>query len=110
MVSLPRAPTVTQILTDYRAFGVKHKKDAAVEDEVLHEVLDGLKRYFDATLGTMLLYRQERQQYADYVKRHPHAQMCDVYGAEHLLRLFVQMPQLIVHTQMDADSVVVLRD
>ncbi len=27
------------------------------------------------------------------------------YGAEHLLRLFVNLPMIIVHTSMDADSI-----
>ncbi|WFD32243.1 Esa1p-associated factor [Malassezia sp. CBS 17886] len=33
-----------------------------------------------------------------------------VYGAEHLLRLFVHLPGIVAHTSMDADSVSILRD
>ena len=36
----------------------------------------------------MLLYRQERLQYTDQKEASPDTDICDVYGAEHLLRLF----------------------
>ncbi|ORE21697.1 MRG-domain-containing protein [Rhizopus microsporus] len=61
-------------------------------------------------LGTMLLYRFERHQYAEILRQHPNTEPVDVYGAEHLLRLFVQMPSLIAHTTMDTDAVQVLTD
>lgn len=34
----------------------------------------------------------------------------EIYGAEHLLRLFVNLPAIIAHTTMDASSVSVLRE
>ena len=34
----------------------------------------------------------------------------DVYGAEHLLRLFVNLPSIIVHTSMDTESISLLKD
>ncbi|KAG1169127.1 hypothetical protein G6F71_008639 [Rhizopus microsporus] len=58
----------------------------------------------------MLLYRFERHQYAEILRQHPNTEPVDVYGAEHLLRLFVQMPSLIAHTTMDTDAVQVLTD
>ncbi|KAN0065926.1 Esa1p-associated factor [Thecaphora frezii] len=34
----------------------------------------------------------------------------NIYGAEHLLRLFVNLPMIIVHTSMDAESISVLKE
>ncbi|EPQ30979.1 uncharacterized protein PFL1_01168 [Pseudozyma flocculosa PF-1] len=34
----------------------------------------------------------------------------NIYGAEHLLRLFVNLPMIIVHTSMDAESIAVLKE
>lgn len=50
--------------------------------------MQGLKLYFDHALSKMLLYRFERQQYADLRKEYgDDARMSDLYGCEHLLRL-----------------------
>ncbi|KAJ7007177.1 hypothetical protein NC653_006278 [Populus alba x Populus x berolinensis] len=45
----------------------------------------------------MLLYKSERQQYADAIADDVSPSM--VYGAEHLLRLFVKLPELLAHTK-----------
>ncbi|KAF9582800.1 Esa1p-associated factor [Lunasporangiospora selenospora] len=66
--------------------------------------------YFDKVLGNLLLYRFERQQYVDIRKRNTGKEDSEIYGGEHLLRLFVQFPMLIAHTQMDQDSINALRD
>ncbi|KAG6786482.1 hypothetical protein POTOM_008086 [Populus tomentosa] len=48
--------------------------------------MKGLCFYFDKALPVMLLYKSERQQYADAIADDVSPSM--VYGAEHLLRLF----------------------
>ena len=55
-------------------------------------MIDGLKKYFDLALGNILLYRYERQQYADIRQKYPELAMSEIYGAEHLLRLFGRCP------------------
>jgi mortality factor 4-like protein 1 len=53
------------------------------------EILNGLRLYFDKALPVMLLYKEERSQYANSI---PEDQTTitpsSIYGAEHLLRLF----------------------
>jgi mortality factor 4-like protein 1 len=54
-------------------------------------VLAGIRLYFEKALGTYLLYRFERLQYEQVMgsdKDGSRRSVCEVYGAEHLLRLF----------------------
>lgn len=104
LVSLPRSPNVVDILKQYRAVAAPKRKTSA-EADIFDEVLSGLKLYFDRSLGNVLLYRFERQQYLEARKAHPDKAMSEIYGAEHLLRLFVALPGLIAQTNMDEQGV-----
>ncbi|EEB95162.1 hypothetical protein MPER_05914, partial [Moniliophthora perniciosa FA553] len=82
-------------------------------------IITGLQIYFDRALGSNLLYRFERPQYAGVRKQYITGQtvkigeekeMSVVYGAEHLLRMLVSLPQLIMNSQMDIESIGLLRD
>ena len=63
---------------------------------VLPTIVSGLQVYFDKALGSNLLYRFERPQYAEIRKRYvtgptvqvnQEREMSAIYGAEHLLRM-----------------------
>ncbi|KAG5459178.1 MAG: MRG-domain-containing protein [Olpidium bornovanus] len=108
LVPLPRAPNIVDILKmfadhvkDNSTFSGSSDTDA-VPDDILNEVLDGLKLYFHKALGNILLYRFERHQYMSARKEYEGKTMPEIYGAEHLLRLFG-------HTNMDADAIKVLQ-
>ncbi|CAO3596106.1 unnamed protein product [Absidia cylindrospora] len=66
--------------------------------------------YFNKALGSLLLYQFEREQYSDLRRKHPNKDMTDIYGAEHLLRLYVQLPSMISHTSLDTTVVSALAD
>lgn len=87
LVPLPRNPSVSQILQKYRE-SMPKKREGSADTDIFDEVIAGLKLYFDKSLGTILLYRFERQQYMEIRKEHPGKEASDLYGAEHLLRLF----------------------
>jgi len=58
-------------------------------DALLDEIMAGLIVYFDKCLGNNLLYRFERAQYIEQRKETKEEKpMSEIYGAEHLLRLF----------------------
>lgn len=79
-------------------------------ESISREVGIGIRNYFDRALGTILLYRYERVQYEEYVDAHPDATMSSVYGAEHLLRLFVKLPALLQATKLDGKELKILCD
>ncbi|KAF8471968.1 MRG-domain-containing protein [Kalaharituber pfeilii] len=109
LVPLPRNPNVVQILQHYREATPK-KREGSAESDIFDEVIAGLKLYFDRSLGNILLYRFERQQLLDIRKEYPDKEASEIYGVEHLLRLFVSMPELLAHTNMDQQSVNKLRE
>ncbi|XP_044454821.1 protein MRG1 isoform X2 [Triticum aestivum] len=99
LVKLPRSPTVDDILTKYLEYRVK--KDNKISDSCA-EVTKGLRCYFDKALPAMLLYKKEQKQYKEEIKGD--VSPSTVYGAEHLLRLFVKLPELLSSVNMEEDA------
>lgn len=86
------------------------KKPGTADYDIFEEVMAGVKLYFDRALGNILLYRFERQQYLSIKQKYPDKSLSEIYGPEHLLRLFVSFPALIAQTNMDQQSIGVLRE
>ncbi|KAF7141274.1 hypothetical protein RHSIM_Rhsim06G0056800 [Rhododendron simsii] len=99
LVRLPRNPNVDDILKKY--LDHRLKKDGAIADSI-EEILNGLRCYFDKALPAMLLYKSERQQYQDATA--DHVPPSTVYGAEHLLRLFVKLPEMLCYANIEEET------
>lgn len=105
LVEIPARTSVQQILDDY----VDSKKASKAKESQVLEVTSGLREYFDAMVGCQLLYKFEKPQYSKIVKESPEdATMSSVYGAIHLLRLFVRLGQMLVYSDLDEKDVNVL--
>ncbi|KAL2185498.1 MRG-domain-containing protein [Thermothelomyces heterothallicus CBS 203.75] len=115
LVPLPHPHPVDEILDDYLAHEKPNREQGSASLDILEETVAGLREYFDKALGRILLYRFERAQYHEMHKlwSQPdgkHKSAVDTYGAEHLSRLLVSLPELIAQTNMDQQSVNRLRE
>lgn len=108
LLKLPHKVPVMTILEEFLASRNKRSGGPSTE-KVWREITEGLNAYFDSALAQLLLYRFERQQYSDLMKKSPEKKPAELYGCEHLLRLFVKLPQLLVQAQMDSETVQMLQ-
>ncbi|XP_030486044.1 protein MRG1 isoform X2 [Cannabis sativa] len=99
LVKLPRSPTVDEILSKYLDY--RSKKENTTSDS-LAEILKGIRCYFDKALPVMLLYKKERKQFQDVVL--DDMSPSNIYGAEHLLRLFVKLPELLAYVSIEEET------
>ncbi|GAB2231751.1 hypothetical protein Droror1_Dr00010763 [Drosera rotundifolia] len=105
LVKLPRSPNVDEILKQYLEYRSDNKDDLL--DYSVAEVLNGLRRYFDKALHILLLYKQERRQFQEAVGST--VSPSTIYGAEHLLRLFVKLPDILSSLNMEEETITMLQ-
>lgn len=120
LVPLPSPTPVTTILDTYFEEEKGSRRIGSADAEILEEVIMGMKDYFEMCLGRALLYRFERQQYFEVrnildgkAKKGTFGPewegfkgktVVDVYGAEHLARLFGESFPLISILPQDSSS------
>ncbi|XP_067040317.1 mortality factor 4-like protein 1 [Acropora muricata] len=104
LVPIPRKKNITEILDEYIKSRAANPDDG-LKPGVVQEVADGVQEYFNVMLGTQLLYKFERTQYGDVLVDHPNLPMSHLYGAEHLLRLFVKLGNALSFSSLDEKSV-----
>ena len=76
---------------------------ASGQPDTVGELQEGLLSYLDAALPKILLYNSERAEHAAAIDRaRGGATPSDIYGAEHLLRLLVRLPDLLKYSQVEA--------
>lgn len=104
LVKLPRTPNVEDIMKKYLEYRLK--KDGT-KDESVGEIVKGLVCYFDKALPAMLLYKSERQQFEELIIND--VSPSSIYGAEHLLRLFVRLPELLSQANIEEETLIELQ-
>uniref|UniRef100_A0A8C4GK83 Mortality factor 4-like protein 1 n=1 Tax=Dicentrarchus labrax TaxID=13489 RepID=A0A8C4GK83_DICLA len=104
---LPAKKNVDAVLEDYANYK-KSRGNSDSKEFAVNEVVAGVREYFNVMLGTQLLYKFERPQYADILANHPETSMSQIYGAPHLLRLFVRIGAMLAYTPLDEKSLALL--
>ncbi|CAO1404290.1 unnamed protein product [Diamesa tonsa] len=109
LAELPAKMTVDQIVEDY----IQYKQSKSTNKDQqgttsCQDVSNGILEYFNVMLGSQLLYKVERPQYAEILSKHPDTKMSKIYGAFHLLRLFVKLGSVLAFTTLDKKSIRVL--
>jgi mortality factor 4-like protein 1 len=95
LVQAPSPKPAATVLDEYLAYAIHSATRSSQEIDILEEVVQGMKEYFNKSLGRILLYRFEREQFYDISQRMEDATsdlagktVAEIYGGEHLLRLF----------------------
>jgi mortality factor 4-like protein 1 len=110
---LPRPQTIESLLNQFleEIKGEQEVKNDSLtnqEYELYEFVVNGIRTYFNATLSALLLYNNERQQYAH--ERKSNKKPDTIYGYEHLLRFFVKLPTLMQDTGMSQEAADIIQD
>jgi len=102
VMELPRAQgtRICDILSDFQADAVREGQD----QNIVAEIARGIKDYFNQALRVTLLYKLERRQLAALCKEYGELSMDQMYGVEHLCRLFVKLPRLLSPDDLDKDT------
>ncbi|CAN0375319.1 unnamed protein product [Ascophyllum nodosum] len=98
LVKLPRELNAVDVMAQY--MDSKAKRSTPTQMARAQELMDGVRIYFDKALPLTLLYRQERAQYDMIAQKLKSKSPSEIYGAEHLLRVFVRLPQLLAQSAL----------
>ncbi|CAH0477705.1 unnamed protein product [Peronospora belbahrii] len=87
-------PNVNQIIKTCLEFKKSKVRNGQVSDKKeytnVEGIMEGVQSYFDRALSSILLYRMEHRQYQELRQEETEGvPLSQIYGAEHLIRLFV---------------------
>jgi len=104
LLQVPSRYTVDDLINAY--YEARKGVEGEAEEQLLgaEEVCRGLKDYFNSTLGSQLLYKFERVQYADTLKENTGVPMAQLYGPVHLLRLLTKLGPMLSATDIEQDA------
>uniref|UniRef100_A0A182NFL3 Mortality factor 4-like protein 1 n=1 Tax=Anopheles dirus TaxID=7168 RepID=A0A182NFL3_9DIPT len=105
LLELPAKVTVQEIVDNYVQYKKQSKVTTATKETAVADIGNGIVEYFNVMLGSQLLYKFERPQYAEIIQTNPGVPMAKIYGSVHLLRLFVKLGPMLAFTSLDEKSI-----
>ncbi|XP_040589598.1 uncharacterized protein LOC121135215 [Mesocricetus auratus] len=107
LFQLPAEKNVDHILENYVNF-VKSQGKSDNGEYSVDELVYGIREYFNRMLGTKLLCQFEKPQYAEILLAYPDLPMSQIYGASHLLRLFVNIGSALTNFSLNRCSLMLV--
>ncbi|KAL1457546.1 hypothetical protein WDU94_007762 [Cyamophila willieti] len=107
---IPAKTSVDEIFESYLKHKASSKQMSGAKGKTTNEMVAGLKEYFNVMLGSQLLYQTERRQYSQIMQKYQGAPLSSLYGASHLLRLFVRLGSVLAYTGLTERSVQLLQN
>ena len=101
LFGLPAKASVSSILNEYIKYAEKAQLEGAGAG--LNEVILGIRDIFDATVGSHLLYKNEKTQFSEKVVKE-RIRPSSAYGSAHLLRLMVKISSFLNRSSIAASS------
>ncbi|TMW52295.1 hypothetical protein DOY81_002628 [Sarcophaga bullata] len=108
LLDIPAKITVQDIVDQYINLKKSAKSTNACKELAISDVLNGVIEYFNVMLGSQLLYKFERPQYAEILQQYPDTPLSKLYGSFHLLRLFVKLGSMLGYSALDEKSMQML--
>ncbi|KAI8129283.1 putative NuA4 complex subunit EAF3 [Lucilia cuprina] len=108
LLDIPAKITVQDIVDQYINLKKSAKSSNACKELAISDVLNGVIEYFNVMLGSQLLYKFERPQYAEILQQYPDTPLSKLYGSFHLLRLFVKLGSMLGYSALDEKSMQML--
>lgn len=86
--------------------GNEEPVDADSREQEWRDMADGIAQLFDEALASRLLYLEELPQLSviDDLPEYSMTPFSGIYGCEHLLRLFVRLPEMLADRLSDAEA------
>ncbi|OAP59615.1 mortality factor 4-like protein 1 [Fonsecaea erecta] len=101
LVPLPSKAPANYIIDEYFNYEKMNRRLCSPDADILEEFCAGLKMYFEKAVRKLW----ESGRHKEWEGKGPG----DCYGAEHLTRMIVNLPEMIAQTNMDADAVLRLK-
>lgn len=108
LLDIPAKITVQDIVDQYINLKKSAKSTNACKELAISDVLNGVIEYFNVMLGSQLLYKFERPQYAEILQQYSDTPLSKLYGSFHLLRLFVKLGSMLGYSALDEKSMQML--
>ncbi|KAK9506631.1 hypothetical protein O3M35_008526 [Rhynocoris fuscipes] len=106
LLKFPVRITADSIMEEYLAQKVSSKNTTPNKENARTDMINGIRSYFNVMLGPQLLYECERKQYLEIMReKGTTVKPSSVYGAVHLLRLFVRIGRALAYTRLDEKHV-----
>lgn len=109
LVELPSKYPISKLLKKFVRDICRNKDTDGSLLENYIELARSLEDYFNRSLGTLLLYRYEREQYIDILKRTPVPKMIDVYSPIFFLRLCSILPNILIDSVVDLQTLEIVK-